>query len=373
MKILSPLMKKSVCYLVFLLLIAACGKDLCTMEGTIAEGETFPEGQLVYLISWDADKDESIVLDSTVVVNGHFTLKAPADPWTGYSIRANYRNRSSDDYSWRYSIIPEQGTVKFIFASEWEDCAIEEGPLNKAQDEYNKIVFALHDEYLKITSSSPSVSEDLHEWAQKSKDIYLPVIEQNRDNIVGAYALLQVMDYLSLEEIDSILAQCHPMVAKNEAIVEERNIRLAEKETSESKPFMDFSGKTPEGADIRLSDYVGKGRWVLVEFLASWCGVCMDQLPNIKRTHETLSGDNFTVLGVAVWDGDNTASAKCMKEKGMTWPQIFVGEDPTAAEIYGLSGVPAFILFAPDGTIYNRDNGLRGKQMTETIRDIINQ
>lgn len=364
-------MKNPVWFLVFLLLVAACGKNICTINGTIAEGEVFPEGQLIYLYCYDADSDDFVVLDSTAVADGHFTLKAPVDPWTSYSIKANLRNRSKDDYTWRYSIVPEKGTVQFVFSSEWNNCVFEEGALNKSRDAYDKMKYALKEEYKKIISSSTNKEVSLQSWMQKRKDSFLRTIEQNRNNIVGREALLQIIEELSLEEIDSILALCHPLIAKNEVIVEERNIRVAEKETSEGKPFKDFSGKTPEGADIRLSDYVGKGRWVLVEFWSSWCGACMNQLPNVKKTHETLSGDKFTVLGVAVWDKDNTASARCMKEKEMTWPQIFVGDDHTAADIYGLPGVPTFILFAPDGTIYNRDNGLRGKQMMETVRDII--
>ena len=101
----------------------------------------------------------------------------------------------------------------------------------------------------------------------------------------------------------------------------------------------------------------------------------MREIPNIKKTHETLSGDNFTVLGLAVWErgGDNTASAEKMKTMEMTWPQIFMGADHTPTDSYGILGIPHLILFAPDGTIYKRGEDLRGENMLETIREIINQ
>ena len=81
------------------------------------------------------------------------------------------------------------------------------------------------------------------------------------------------------------------------------------------------------------------------------------------------------MLGVAVWEtnGDNTKSAERMKEKEMTWPQIFVGDDKTPTDVYGITGIPTMILFAPDGTIYKRGEELRGEKMMETVRDIINQ
>ena len=79
------------------------------------------------------------------------------------------------------------------------------------------------------------------------------------------------------------------------------------------------------------------------------------------------------VLGVAVWerDGDNTASAKKMEEKEMKWHQIFVGDDKTPTDSYGIVGIPTMILFAPDGTIYKRGEVLRGESMYKTVAEAL--
>ena len=365
-------MKKLFYSLVVLMLAAACGQDTVTVKGTIAEGETFPEDQLVYLV------DGKTVLDSAAVVNGQFELKAPANPEKRYGIVANYRDRAPRDRNWSYGVIAEKGTSQVTFAPKASDCAVTGSKINQAVAEFDDQINAITKEYREkaaaIDDDDEEAGEALYEETMgKIKEASLAAIEKNPDNYIARYALQNVIYDLSLEELDGILAKCGKFVSEDEAISRIRNCKVAEQETAEGKPFVDFAGKTPEGADIKLSDIVGKGRWVLTDFWASWCGPCMREIPNIKKTHKELSGDKFTVLGVAVWDGDNSASVKKMAEMEMTWPQIFVGEDKNPTDMYGITGIPTMILFAPDGTIYKRGEGLRGEKMMETVRDIINQ
>lgn len=367
-------MKKIFYSLAVLALAAACGQDTVTIKGTIAEGETFPEGQLVYLC------DGKTVLDSTAVANGTFELKAPANPEKVYTVVANFRERGPRDRNWIYSVIAEKGVDQFTFAPTGPGCKLEGSRINQAMKDFNEAMNNVNREYREkaagIADDDEATGEALYEETMaKVKEISLDAISKNKDNYIARYALQNIIYDLDLEELDGILAQCGKFVAEDESIARIRASKEAEQATSEGKAFVDFAGKTPDGADVKLSDFVGKGRWVLADFWASWCGPCMREIPNIKRTHETLSGDKFTVLGVAVWEtnGDNTKSAERMKEKEMTWPQIFVGDDKTPTDVYGIVGIPTMILFAPDGTICKRGDELRGEKMMETVRDIMNQ
>ena len=182
---------------------------------------------------------------------------------------------------------------------------------------------------------------------------------------------MNVIYDLPLGDLKDILAKCGKFLSEDKAISNIVSGKEAEEATAEGKTFVDFAGKTPEGADVKLSDYVGKGKWVLADFWASWCGPCMGEIPNIKRIYETYEGDDFMVLGVAVWDGDNTKSAERMAEKEMKWHQIFVGEDKTPTDLYGILGIPTMILFAPDGTIHKRGDVLRGESMIKTVAEAL--
>lgn len=134
--------------------------------------------------------------------------------------------------------------------------------------------------------------------------------------------------------------------------------------TAAGKNFTDFEAEY-DGKVQRLSDYVGKGKYVLVDFWASWCGPCKREIPNIKELYDKYTQKGLVVIGVAVWDKDNSGSRQVMEQLGMPWNQIFMGEDKTPTELYGIIGIPHIILFGPDGTIVKRD--LRGDDMKSTV------
>ena len=365
-------MKKVLFTLCLLALALSCGKDTFTVKGTIAEGETFPENTLVYLMD-----EYDTILDSTAVKDGTFVLTAPADPEQYYTIWAYPDSRT---YTWYYGLIAEPGTFPVTFSADSRNCSVEDAPLNRQYADYRQklqdITMDFRQKASDLDDDAEEEMESLYEEAvSRIKDLSLDAVDKNPDNYIGKAALRNVSDYLTLDELKSVLSKCSKSIAEDENINRVLICKEAELATAEGCPFVDFAGKTPDGKDVKLSDYVGKGRWVLTDFWASWCGPCMGEVPNIKKTHETLSGDKFTVLGIAVWErnGDNTASALKMEEMGMTWPQIFVGDDNNPTDSYGIVGIPTMILFAPDGTIYKRGESLRGQKMMETVRDIINQ
>ncbi|MBQ0006867.1 MAG: TlpA family protein disulfide reductase [Alistipes sp.] len=115
--------------------------------------------------------------------------------------------------------------------------------------------------------------------------------------------------------------------------------------------FVDFivDDGNPDGTAVRLSDYVGKGKYVIVDFWASWCAPCKGELPNLKEVYEKYGGDDFTVVSVAVWD-KRADSEKTVKSHGMTWPQI-LNSGEFATKLYGIKAIPQIMMVGPDGTI----------------------
>ncbi|MBE6290796.1 MAG: AhpC/TSA family protein [Bacteroidales bacterium] len=146
--------------------------------------------------------------------------------------------------------------------------------------------------------------------------------------------------------------------------------------TAEGMTYTDIKGTDIDGKPLALSDFVGKGNYVLVDFWASWCGPCRGEIPNLRKLYEKYNGKGLTILGIYVWDSiENMKTA--IKEEQVAWPQIFDSEG-TATGSYGVdgTGIPHLILFGPDGTILERDiergqNKLRGENMIKTVGEYL--
>ena len=135
--------------------------------------------------------------------------------------------------------------------------------------------------------------------------------------------------------------------------------------TSVGAMFTDFTIEhgNADGSAVSLSDYVGKGKFVLVDFWASWCGPCKEEMPNLKDVYERYKGDRFELVGIAVSDKRADTEAAVAKLE-LPWPIIYDAQS-IPSEIYGVNAIPHIILFDPDGKIVARD--LRGGMIGEFV------
>ena len=117
----------------------------------------------------------------------------------------------------------------------------------------------------------------------------------------------------------------------------------------------------PLKKEVKFSDYVGKGTYVLVDFWSPWCGPCRREIPNIQKVYEQYKGKGLEVLSIAVWERKpQSHTIETAAELGMDWHHINNAQSvPT--DIYGIGGIPHLMLIGPDGTILKRGfHGLEG-------------
>ena len=139
----------------------------------------------------------------------------------------------------------------------------------------------------------------------------------------------------------------------------------ARKATEVGQPYTDFEGKDAAGNPVKLSDYVGKGNYVLVDMWASWCGPCKREIPNLAEVHNLYKDKGLTVLGIFVWD-DIKNLEPTLQAENVTWAQI-VDTEKVSTTTYGVNSIPSIMLIGPDGTILERDRAVRGENMKPTI------
>lgn len=200
------------------------------------------------------------------------------------------------------------------------------------------------------------------EIERKFNAAVVKAFEENSDNPLGVLLFHQMnIQEMSLTEFDSYLDR-YPVLKASEKLRKYRDDVAKREKTSEGKMFTDFA-VTYDGKTKRLSDYVGKGRYTLVDFWASWCGPCARQVPVLKDIYNKYKDKGLDVLGVAVWDKpDDTKRA--IEQHGLPWDNIIDAQQiPT--DLYNITGIPCIILFGPDGKIISR--GLQGDALRQAV------
>lgn len=340
-------------------LMASCGPNKYKIEGTVNEQL---DSTYAYLMT---DKEEK--LDSCLISKGKFTF---SDTVSDQSILLVHMAQQ------RTVVFVENGRNIQINALEAPIKTTDNGGLN---DKYNTIMDSIakqaaairekENKLYQANTTPDSIREFRKAEYDKLYDYYRAEIEANKDNQIGAVILGMTARslYPTMEKIDSMSNIVK--YAKDNAIIQAFKQQLEQKEkTKEGKMFTDFGGLSTEGKLTKLSDFVGKGNYVLVDFWASWCGPCKAEMPNLVRLHKKLQKKGLTVVGVNISDNE-TNFKSTLKTYKIDYPQIHIPAhvQENGAKIYSVNSIPHIMLIAPDGTILKR--GLRGEDMMKYVEE----
>ena len=366
MKIRSILFATSV-----VAILASCGgkvSDVTEISGTV-----LPEG-----IS-EVNVTVGEVVDTLVpVVDGKFSLTVPADVTALASVQAgNYGANFISDGTPLDVVLGEDTAV----TSKYADVSVQE-KLNA----YNAKEQAFMDEYMakqREIFADTLLSQDeknakfeayYDEFIEPYVNHHVEAAKANPDNFISVFALSNLRSQIEDPQMAELVDALVPALQESRYVSGMKQALDARLNTAEGKPFVDFTvnsvvGMTrsippqPKYAEVKFSDYVGKGKYILVDFWAPWCGPCKREIPNLKAVYDKYAGEKFDILSIAVWERQPVqVTIDTAAELGMNWSHINnAGSVPT--DIYGVEGIPHLMLIGPDGTILKR--GFHGAEGIE--------
>ena len=327
-------------------------------------------GKTVYLIDELTEK----AIDSTVVANGKFIFSGTADKDALMAVRAKKSHWTTQFFN--------DGTPVSINLN---DSTLKGSPQNERLTEINLEMEQSRKRFAAMTANlteadiearADEISDEMNKMITALTTRANRAFNEERNSLIPvAFAGYYFLEN-GVEAYDELVKQQvafagHPYLKKmRDEVEEETRPKDGEKTAFIGQQYTDLEMADPDGKLHKISELVGEGKYVLVDFWASWCSPCRAEMPNVLEAYNIFHDKGFEVIGVS-FDNKKEAWVKAIGQLKMPWLQIsdLKGWECAAAPIYKIDGIPDNILIDPQGKIIDR--GLRGKALHTRIEQLL--
>lgn len=381
--------------------VVVSAQEKYTIKGTAGKDMN---GEQLYLYQLeDGEKVKDVLLDSAEVKKGKFSF-------SGVQEKPRIAVIKQEKGDKLYPVILEKGKIRVDIVADYRrgtalndtlDMAIHEmqpfmDKMKKWGEEFKNLMESVKREERVDKMLNDTVFKKKFEETGKRgmiiRDSLLFHLNSRKNSLVGVYLFAYNGGAMLYKDIESVKEGASPVFLDHILVkksieqkkqymqrVEERIEKSMSKEEREARKkeremeakikvgqrFPDAKVKDMAGKEVALSDYIGKGKYVLIDFWASWCGPCRREMPHVKAAYEKYASKGFEVISIST-DAKEQDWKNAVQELGMTWTQL---QNVDAADIYGVYYIPSTFLVDKEGIIIQKN--LRGKGLEEALSKLI--
>jgi len=330
-------------------------------------GKAMKDGDQIFL---QYKLPEGVVNDSVLVSNHEFFFKGNIGSPVRASLYRNQNPRYDNDMFDYATVYLEKGNIILSSADTLLHAVNSGTPLNEDYAElaaallpFNEKGRTLRDPSslnateLKDTAFVAAVTKKVVDHSASMVPVKFAFIDSHLSSFVSLITLSElVRDSKNLKEVDERFSRLSPLLRNSTVGIAVQNSIAAGKKIKLGSHAPNFIQPDNFGKLVKLSDY--KGKYILLDFWASWCGPCRAENPNLLLAYNRYKDKGFSVVSVSIDEAkDKSAWLKAIEEDRMPWTQLadLKGNQNEPYQLYGITTIPANLLISPEGIVIARD------------------